>query len=197
MDDALREWLLEHCQEAYDYQLTRSENIAGRLSLLSGLLTALGGGIYYVGTSYPHAWNGLMSLCFYLPFAISALLFCYSVILYLVALARGFSYSYVPTSPAIIQYAHNLEAFNASNPDQAVPILTDIKESLIKQYSNAELSNFQTNSSRTAILLRAAQLSAISLVFVALSLPYFLYEKNACGDNPSKVMIINPVKVSP
>jgi hypothetical protein len=70
MDDQTRDWLLDHHREAYKFQAERAEKIRDRLAFLVTPFTILGAGILYV-----HGFNVFGCLTFYIPAALSLLVF--------------------------------------------------------------------------------------------------------------------------
>src|SRR6266581_1935321 len=111
MNAELKDWLFEHHKEAYLYQLDRIDPIGNRVSLLSGLLTLLGGAIIYVVLHYPHHWDGAVSLLFYAPAGLASALFVIAILLILFAISWGFRYSYVRPPTEVQENAEALWQF--------------------------------------------------------------------------------------
>jgi hypothetical protein len=75
MDDATRDWLLDHHKESYKFQAERSDKIRDRISFLVTPFTVLGSGILYALSNYRHGWTGIASVLFYIPVVLATVLF--------------------------------------------------------------------------------------------------------------------------
>jgi len=198
MNTNMRDWLLEHHKAAYQFQLERSESLRDRVSLLSGLLTLLGGALFYIGINYPHLCGNYWSLLFYVPGVLSISLFFYVIWKVLYVLGWGFQYSYIPTPMQLQIYAVALDVYADSLPaDESIDVLSDVKDRMIKAYCEGATHNLGVNTRRTNVLLRATQIAIISFGLLLFSLPRFLFDSMSKESEPTKITISEPIRINP
>lgn len=167
-------------------------------SLLSGLLTLLGGGLLYTIINYPHLWRGSWSLLFYGPGSLALLLFFVVIWKVLYALGWGFQYSYIPTPMELQSYAVAMKAYaDASPPGENMDAFTDVKDRMIQAYCEGATHNLSVNTRRSNVLLRATQIAIISFGLLLFSLPRFLFDSLHKDSEPTKVIISEPIRIKP
>ena len=197
MNTDMREWLLEHHKAAYEFQLERTEKLRDRVSLLSGLLTLLGGALLYASINYPHSWRGGWSLLFYGPGGLAAVLLIVVIFQVLYALGWGFQYSYIPTPRELQNYAAALKAYADASPAENVDVLADVKDHMIQAYCTGATHNLSVNTKRSNVLLRATQIAILSFGLLLVSLPRFFFDSAHKNAEPTKVIISEPISIKP
>lgn len=197
MDPKTRDWLLEHYREGYEFQVERSDKIRDTVSLLSGLLSILGGAIAYIVLNYPHAWHGWEALYFYSPAGLALVLFCIAVGQIFYCIGRGYKYSYILSPHQLQAYTESLVQYAAGSPDKNVDVLEDIKTNMTNRFCQAASHNLQVNTRRGYLLLVAIQITIGSFIFLFLSLPGFFYGKSNEMPRATKVTITEPIRIQP
>jgi hypothetical protein len=192
MDTETRDWLLEHYKDAYKVQMDRTDKIRDRVSFMSGLLTPLGGAIFYVILNYPHD-DISFSFCF--PAIVSLLLFIVAVVQVLYCLGRGYCYSNILTPRQLREYVKKMEDYAASVPAKKVDVLDKIKTNLMNRYCEGASDNLQVNLKRTNLLIQATQISVFSFIMLLLALPNFFVKQIHQENLPTKVIITGPIRV--
>jgi len=197
MKPEMREWLLEHHKAAYVFEFERSDRLWGRISLLSGLFTVLGGALSYTGSSYPYSWHGGLSLLFYIPAGLSLLFFIIAVVLSLYCLGRGFQYEHILSPQELQDYAEAIDAYAAAVPAEKVDAVADLKDHMIEAYCAGATHNLGVNKRRYKVLLRATQIAICSFVLLLSALPRFFVDSSQEHAEPRKVMVSEPVRTKP
>lgn len=197
MNTDMRDWLLEHHKAAYQFQLERSEKLRDRVSLLSGLLTLLGGALLYTSINYPHSWRGGWSLFFYGPGGLALILFLVVIWQVLYSLGWGFQYSYIPTPRQLQDYVVLLKAYADASPGETVDVLADAKNNMIQAYCTGATHNLSVNTRRSNVLLRATQIAIVSFGLLLVSLPRFFFDSAHKDSEPTKVIISEPIHIRP
>lgn len=197
MNTDMRDWLFEHHKAAYQFQLERSEKMRDRVSLLSGLLTLLGGALLYTSINYPHSWRGGWSLLFYGPGGFAVILFLVVIVQILYTLGWGFQYSYIPTPRELQDYAAALNTYADALPGENVNVLADVKDHMTQAYCTGATHNLSVNTRRSNVLLRATQLAIVSFGFLLVSLPRFFFDSAYVEAQPTKVIISEPISIKP
>jgi hypothetical protein len=195
MDVPTRDWLFDYHKEAYKYQLDRTDKIRDRISLLSSLLTLLGGGVVYVFLNYPHNLEACSCLWFYAPATFAILLFVIAICQVLYCLGWGFTYHYTTDSAGVQNFAEGMVSYAKEIPTEKVDVVQEIKANLIEKYAEAASYNLAVNSRRANLLLRATQIAIASFMLLLLALPAFFYQRAQQEPNPTKVIITEPMKV--
>lgn len=193
MDTKTRNCLVEHYKDAYKTQMERTDKIWDRVSFLSGLLTPLGGAIFYVILNYP---RGDLPFSFCFPIIVSLLLFIVAVAQVLYCLAGGFTYSTIPTPLRLREYVKKMENYAASVPGKNVDVLDKIKTNLMNSYCEGASFNMQVNLKRTQLLLKATQISILSFILLLLALPNFFVKQIHHENLPTKVIVTEPIRVN-
>ena len=184
--------MLEHYKDAYETQMERTDKIRERVSFLSGLLTPLGGAIFYVILNYP---RGELPFSFCFPAIVSLLLFIIAVVQVLYCLGRGYEYSNILTPRQLREYATKLEQYAASVPAKNVDVLDKIKTNLMNRYCEGASDNLLVNLKRTNLLVQATQLSVLSFMLLLLALPNFFVKQMHQENLPTKVIITEPIRI--
>jgi hypothetical protein len=195
MRDELSEFLFEHHKSAYLFQLERLEKIRDRVSFLSGLLSLLGGALLYLGVNFPHRWSGCSSLLFYAPYGLAVILFVVVVCMVLYALGWGFKYSYIPTTHELQEYADAQRAYEEKCKEESIDLLNDVKTRLASAYCRGANHNLGVNTQRSAVLLRATQMSVICFFSAMISTPVFFIKRSQSEASPTKIIITNPIEL--
>ena len=194
METESRKWLFEHCNEAYEYQLKRMDNLRDRLSKLASLLTLLGTGITYTWLNFKSTapWNE--NMLFYVPAGVSLGLFLIAIFRLLYSLGWGFKYSYIPVTKEIVDLAEELDVHKVSH-DPELDVVSDLKAQLLSCYSSGADHNLTVNQRRANNVLRSTQIAIVAFIFLLVCLPRFYSERSSSTQKPTSVTIDNPITI--
>lgn len=192
MESESQTWLFEHCKEAYQYQLKRTDDLRDRLSKLATLLTLLGSGITYAWINFKSTapWNE--NLWFYVPACISLGLFLVAIFRLLYTLGWGFKYAYIPVTKEIVELAEKLQSHKTLH-DPDLDVLSDLRTELLSRYSSGADHNLGVNQRRGNNVLRSTQIAIIAFLFILICLPHFYSERSSSKQNPISVTIETPI----
>lgn len=177
MDDATRDWLLDHHKESYKFQAERSEKIRDRISFLVTPFTVLGSGILYAFSNYRHGWTETASLLFYVPMVLATVLFFLALGLALYCLGRGFTYQSIPQPRGLQEDVESIAAYATAIAPRPFNTLGHVKTVMMERYCQAADHNLNVNFRRTNLVLRATQLGILSFILLLLCLPVFFSNK--------------------
>ncbi len=177
MDDATRDWLLDHHKESYRFQAERSDKIRDRISFLVTPFTVLGSGILYVLSNYRHGWKGIGSMLFYVPAALASALFFLALGMALYCLGRGFKYQSIPQPRGLQEDVESIAAYAKAIAPRPFDTLGHVKTVMMERYCRAADHNLNVNFRRTNLVLRATQLGILSFILLLLCLPCFFSNK--------------------
>jgi len=194
MEPESRKWLFEHCKEAYQYQLKRTDDLRDRLSKLASLLTLLGSGIAYVWINFKSTtpWNE--NLWFYVPAGFSLALFLVAIFRLLYTLGWGFKYAYIPVTTEMVELAEKLETHKALH-DPALDVVSDLKDQLLSRYSSGADHNLTVNQRRAGNVLSSTQIAIVAFLFLLVCLPRLYSERSSSTQKPTSVTIENPITI--
>ena len=197
-DPTLKEELLVFYRECYYYEMDRKEEIRKQLGLAIAALALLGNITSYYLSNFQFFPFRFLHLCFYVPFIVGAFL-ALSALFYLLRyffLSEG--YGYIPTTEAIRDAINNFQKKDQSKSEDAVRNF--YIENLSKQYSEYATHNRKSNTNRTGYVFSSLKFSLISILFLLLTFPGFLYfkrESPAYNPKHAEVLTMNKQQVSP
>jgi hypothetical protein len=70
-----------------------------------------------------------------------------------------------------------------------------VKTRLASAYCGGANHNLGVNTERSAVLLRATQMSVICFFFAMISTPVFFIKRSQIETSPAKVIITNPIEL--
>ncbi len=195
MDDATRDWLLDHSQASYLEEIDRLQKLRDRIAFLSSQLTLLGGIMIYLATTHSYFWLGWPSLAFYVPAIASLILFGFSLAKVLYCLGRGFDYEDIPNPKAILDFIEATAQVASQSSAETVDILGQTKTFLVERYTAAAAHNQWVNQRRTKLIVDATQYSVIAFVVLIFACPAFLYDIAKKGTEPTTVIVAKPITI--
>jgi hypothetical protein len=188
------ERISEFLREQYQKELDRRGDFTGRITLLSGVLTLLGGGILAMARELtePHGFSEWIEIC-----AVIASLV-------VVAVAAGFlwkaytniSYFAVPASLELLAYRDGLEVYysQVGCPEGKTPRQLADAELLLgidTTYAQLTSDNKRVNERRSRSLKNANKYFLISISIATLALVFQLYRNAVTPKRPQDVRILN------
>lgn len=154
----------------YQHEWSRKDQLASSLGIHLGLITAIGGGLAYLGRAFPYSDSSSQS-AFLVLGSISA---C-SLILagyFLIRSYHGYTYKGLPNSQHLVEHIQDLEERHKEFPDSTNVPIVDFEEGLILELAHETDINAANNVLKAAFLHRAVSAIVVSLVFgLAASLP--------------------------
>jgi|GEM_PF-4980378 len=194
MDENTLNWLLEHHQESYRYQLEQKEKLQDRVAFLSSPLTLLGGGIIYLATHYAGDSNFCYVYWFYSAIAFAVISFLTSLSQIMYPVFWRFRY-YSILSPRKLQDYANKLIDHAARVD-GVDVLPRIKQKLIDRYSDAATRNWEINYRRSNFISRGMKICLFCFAFFLVALIPFFRSTLDQPTRPTNVIISNPVRIT-
>ncbi len=182
-------------KEAYEQQLNRREQASKRFTTTVGVYAIVGGILaYYLSDLHLEAYQNA-HLWFYLPclFGIGCAAIGYFFILRLLIVGTPFR---------VLNTASRIDAGIVESvsdlPDNETihgKVLSALDEAILAQYRECASFNQHANDKRDRFYTLALRLATLSVTFLLLSLPAFIYISSANKDNVTKVVVTHPLKI--
>jgi hypothetical protein len=187
--DSLR-WLLDHTAATYRTENQEVERVKDRAALILSVVVAplIAAFVYLVAGMKNEPFSQANLIYFWGPACLACVLLLAAIAFVGYVMLRGFYYSKAPRPLGIVQFFAN-----HPTPDEA---LAEAQEALIAEYSACIEENFEKTERRKRALLAAQRLALLALLFLALSLPRWLYSNNLAPPEPQAVRIVSPVQIA-
>lgn len=177
--------LLAFYEKCYYYEMDRKDKIRQQLGLAIAVLALLGNSASYYFSNFQFLPFRFSHLWFYVPFTVSAFLalIAFMYLIRYMFIPEG-GYAYIPTTEAIRVAINDFENANQSTSEN---VIRDFyTENLSKQYSEFATHNRRNNTRRTGYVFSSLRSSLISIFFLILAFPGFLYFKREFPLHTSK-----------
>lgn len=187
------DYLIELSKESYEQEKESTEKIKDRIELISGLMiTPSLALLIYLFSNYKGKLLSSFDLAFFsLPATISAILLLVAISILLHTFGGGAKYQRLPLPSEI---KHYFEQMKLSSTNEDIEI--DLRNGVYNAYCEAVDFNSAVNIRRTNRVLLAARISILSLIFIAISSPLYIYRAAASEKEVTPVKIISPLKFS-
>lgn len=167
----MQDFLENHFSQAYYYQHERKEKIYSSITLPTGVIIVLIGGIfYYLGILSPIevAWNLRTSALFLLMLSFFSVVFS---AYYILRTAHNHTYEQIASPLELLSYSRELEDYytqigHSSARDEAK---VDLQETLVSQYAKSASWNAEVNERRLYYRNNAFKATTVAIVFLGLT----------------------------
>jgi hypothetical protein len=190
MSPETQEFLFQHFQETYKFQLERIDKLRDRISFVVAILTVLGSALLFLLSNYPYHWRDGWSLFFYVPAGAALLVFFWSTLLVLWVIGKHTEYQFIPSNPEVQDFADRGVAWGEET--NAIPqnVLLQIKKQLLEGYRDAAFFNFGVNRKKTDRLIFAQRLAVIAFLVMFVCAPRYYFDKLRDEEKPTKVLLV-------
>jgi hypothetical protein len=179
---------LELYKESYEFELSRKEQLAGKVSLLIGIMTILSGFIVHYLSVFPLLGFDFGSLIFMMPYLAgvicTVITFCC-----LNSFLKTRDYDYIPAANEI------RAAIAAAKDGKAEDLSTQVFENLANEYVSSAAKNFQNNKERIACFNGALKFALYSTMLLAVTAPGFFYLQWTKPEAVPRVEVVNELEV--
>jgi len=166
-------------QKQYDFELEQRIAIASSTNTPIVALTVIGGAVSSMILGYPYSTNNdTVAFCFFVAGCVIAILIA---LIYIFKSLIGYSYQKVPSVIALSNHYAELKEWhknNGANETVSVELADkDYDEYFYQRLSEAAENNGNNNLKRGNYIHDAMVSISISLTFLIVSVPFFIYEK--------------------
>ena len=184
-------------QKQYDFELEQRLAIASSTNTPIVALTIIGGAASSMVLGYPYSVNNYtVAFCFFIAGCIIAILVA---LIYIFKSLLGYSYQKISSVIALSNHYSELKQWHKNNGETETVSIEladkDYAEYLYQKLSEAAENNGNNNLRRGNFIHDAMVSIAISLAFLIVSVPFFIYEKINNNVEVHQVEIIKPLKL--
>ena len=160
-------------KELYLYELSRKEELTGRVTILLTAVTVVGAVVGSLLEAHPISGD-VLSLIFG-SLLILAIFFYGSSVYYLTRLYTGYTYKAIPTPAKLQAYYQELVTFYTENPEEKGGAREKFQTYINKRYAEATEVNALNNEAKAAYHAKALRALIFVLLFLSLAaVPHLL-----------------------